>query len=79
MFAGISENLINFAFNMASYDTNEVMRRFTLIMFIRSPLSFLTGYFGMNFQHFSAVSDSVSLFWKIAVPMIVVLVPLFSS
>ncbi|GLB42205.1 putative corA-like Mg2+ transporter protein [Lyophyllum shimeji] len=77
MFAGISQNLINYAFNMASYDTNEVMRRLTLITLICSPLSVLTGYFGMNFQHFDAINGSVSLFWKIAVPVTVVLVVLF--
>ncbi|KAF8069066.1 magnesium transporter [Lyophyllum atratum] len=77
MFAGTTENLINYAFNVASYDTNEVMRRLTIITLICSPLTLLTGYFGMNFQQFSALSGSVSLFWKIAIPVTCVLVPLF--
>lgn len=51
MFAGISENLINFTFNMSSYEMNEVMRRLTLATIIFLPLTLLTGYFGMNFEN----------------------------
>ncbi|CCM01365.1 uncharacterized protein FIBRA_03415 [Fibroporia radiculosa] len=51
MFAGISDNLINYTCNMVSYEMNEVMRRLTLVTIIFLPLSFLSGYFGMNFQH----------------------------
>ena len=51
MFAGISENLINYTFNMSSYEMNEVMRRLTLATIIFLPLTLLTGYFGMNFDN----------------------------
>lgn len=51
MFAGISENLINYTFNMSSYEMNEVMRRLTLATIIFLPLTLLTGYFGMNFEN----------------------------
>ncbi|KAF8971808.1 magnesium transporter [Flammula alnicola] len=50
MFALIAENLINYSFNLASYEMNEVMRRLTIATIIFLPLTFLSGYFGMNFQ-----------------------------
>lgn len=45
MFATVAENLINYTFNIASYETNEVMRRLTLATIIFLPLTLLTGYF----------------------------------
>ncbi|KAF9459651.1 hypothetical protein BDZ94DRAFT_1291491 [Collybia nuda] len=78
MFAAIAENLINYAFNMASYEMNQVMRRLTLATIIFLPLTLLTGYFGMNFQSFSAVNNhSDILFWTIALPVMAALIPVF--
>ncbi|KDR85489.1 hypothetical protein GALMADRAFT_234391 [Galerina marginata CBS 339.88] len=45
MFSGISENLINYAFNIASYEMNIVMNRLTMATIIFLPLTLLTGYF----------------------------------
>jgi Mg2+ and Co2+ transporter CorA len=45
MFAGISENLINYTFNMSSNQMNEVMRQLTLATVVFLPLTLLTGYF----------------------------------
>ncbi|KAJ7632300.1 hypothetical protein FB45DRAFT_746461 [Roridomyces roridus] len=78
MFSGISENLINYAFNMASYEMNQVMRRLTLATIIFLPLTLLTGYFGMNFASMDSVQDhSELLFWIISLPVMAVIVPLF--
>ncbi|RDB27992.1 Cobalt/magnesium transport protein CorA [Hypsizygus marmoreus] len=77
MFAGISENLINYAFNTASYEMNQVMRRLTLATIIFLPLTLLTGYFGMNFVHFAAINNSDLLFWKISIPVMLALIPIF--
>ncbi|KAI0779003.1 hypothetical protein BD413DRAFT_490249 [Trametes elegans] len=78
MIAGITENLINYTFNMASYDMNETMRRLTLATIICLPLTLLTGYFGMNFDPMWSVNqNSDLLFWKIAIPVMAVLVPWF--
>ncbi|KAG6808711.1 hypothetical protein H0H93_016581 [Arthromyces matolae] len=77
MFAGLAENLINFAFNTASYQMNQVMRRLTLATIIFLPLTLLTGYFGMNFTSFGAINGSVSLFWSIALPVMAALIPVF--
>ncbi|KAJ7684765.1 hypothetical protein DFH06DRAFT_1156563 [Mycena polygramma] len=78
MFAGISENLINYAFNMASYEMNLVMRRLTLASIIFLPLTLLTGYFGMNFTAMWSVNNNSDLlFWIIALPLMGVIVPMF--
>jgi Mg2+ and Co2+ transporter CorA len=79
MFAGISENLINYSFNMASYDMNQVMRRLTLVTIICLPLTLFTGYFGMNFESMWSVKEHTDLlFWEIAIPVMAILIPLFT-
>lgn len=79
MFSSISENLINYTFNMASYEMNEVMRRLTLVTIICLPLTLLTGYFGMNFQPFWAINNNSDLFfWELAIPILLVIIPAFT-
>jgi len=78
MFAGIAENLIAYAFNLASYEMNQVMRRLTLATIIFLPLTLLTGYFGMNFEAMWSVKfHSDVLFWEIALPVMAAIIPLF--
>ncbi|KAI0370066.1 hypothetical protein BV20DRAFT_1019543 [Pilatotrama ljubarskyi] len=78
MIAGITENLINYTFNMVSYEMNETMRRLTLATIIFMPLTLLTGYFGMNFARMDSVQlHSDALFWEIAIPVMVVVIVLF--
>ncbi|KAF8814460.1 magnesium transporter [Phlegmacium glaucopus] len=77
MFAGTTENLITYSFNLASYEMNEVMRRLTLATIISLPMTILTGYFGMNFNPFWAVNNNTDLFfWKVAIPILVFVTPL---
>jgi len=78
MFAGIGENLINYTFNMASYEMNEVMRRLTLATIIFLPLTLLTGYFGMNFTRMWTLNGhSDVVFWAIALPVMAIVLPIF--
>jgi Mg2+ and Co2+ transporter CorA len=78
MFASITENLISYTFNMASYEMNEVMRQLTTATIIFLPLTFLSGYFGMNFgQMWSVQNNSDLLFWIIAIPVCAVIIPAF--
>ncbi|KAH9486074.1 Cobalt/magnesium transport protein CorA [Psilocybe cubensis] len=77
MFAGIAQNLIDYTFNMSSYEMNEVMRRLTMATIIFLPLTVLTGYFGMNFSSMWSVDKHTDLlFWEIAIPIMVVTLPL---
>ncbi|KAG2153526.1 uncharacterized protein EDB93DRAFT_221576 [Suillus bovinus] len=77
MFAGITENLINYTFNMKSHEMNVIMHRLTLATLIFLPLTLLTGYFGMNFKSMWSVNNhSDALFWKIAIPVMALVIPL---
>ncbi|CAE6384301.1 unnamed protein product [Rhizoctonia solani] len=78
MFTSISENLINYTFNIVSYETNQVMRGLTIATVIFFPLTFLTGYFGMNFNVMPSVQEhSETMFWEIAIPVMIVIVTAF--
>lgn len=73
MFENMSENLINYTFNMIAYETNNTMRTLTLATIVCLPLTLLTGYFGMNFDVFPGVqNNSDQFFWIIGVPIFVV-------
>jgi len=78
MFSSIAENLISYTFNIVSYETNQVMRGLTIATVIFFPLTFLTGYFGMNFHIMHSVQDhSEAMFWEIAAPVMCVVISLF--
>ncbi|KAF9486595.1 magnesium transporter [Pholiota conissans] len=76
MFAGIADNLINYSFNIASYEMNEVMRRLTIATIIFLPLTVLTGYFGMNFPAMWSLHHTDLFFWELALPIMVFVVPI---
>ncbi|KAF7360783.1 Magnesium-like protein [Mycena venus] len=78
--AGIGQNLVDYTFNMTSYEMNEVMRRLMLVTVIFLPLTLLAGYFGMNFEGMNIVKGPEHgdwIYWAIALPIMVVIVPLF--
>ncbi|KAJ7485857.1 hypothetical protein FB451DRAFT_1231275 [Mycena latifolia] len=78
LIAGIGQNLVDYTFNMASYEMNEIMRRLMIVTVTFLPLTLLTGYFGMNFTDMWSVNGhSDWLFWAIALPVMSVVVPLF--
>ncbi|KAI9513096.1 hypothetical protein F5148DRAFT_466834 [Russula earlei] len=79
MYSAMTENLINYAFNLASYETNEVMRRLTLCTILFLPLTGLTGYFGMNFENMWSIHHGHSdiFFWFIAIPLLCIVAPSF--
>ncbi|KAG8894391.1 hypothetical protein FRB99_001310, partial [Tulasnella sp. 403] len=70
MFESITENLIAYTFNIVSYDMNTTMKTLTIATVIFFPLTFLTGYFGMNFQEMLSVqAHSEAFFWTLAIPV----------
>ncbi|KAJ6520435.1 hypothetical protein C8R45DRAFT_1205404 [Mycena sanguinolenta] len=78
MVAGIGDSLTDYSFNMASYSMNDTMRLLTMITIICLPMTFVSGYFGMNFDKESFVSAwSDVLFWIISLPLVLVISPLF--
>ena len=64
-----AENLSSLIFNSITASQNESVRKLTLVSSFFLPLTFLTSYFGMNFDPMPSVSGSEAFFWAIAFPV----------
>jgi len=72
LFMGMTQQLEDYIFNLLSFSSNETMKSLTYITIVFLPLSFIAGYFGMNFETFPHVLDGdISYFWKVSVPVII--------
>jgi magnesium transporter len=52
-------NVLDAHFSIVSNRTNEIMKSLTLLSAIFLPLTFVTGFFGMNFEHLPFKSDAL--------------------
>jgi Mg2+ and Co2+ transporter CorA len=50
-------------------DSNKAILMFTIVAVIFLPLSFVSGYFGMNFPDLTGTKKHSSHFWTIAAPL----------
>ncbi|KAM3435138.1 hypothetical protein MY4824_005010 [Beauveria thailandica] len=66
-----SENLISLIFNTITANQNESMKQLTTVTIIFLPLTFITGFFGQNFEDFPEVKKGIWYFWACAVPTVV--------
>ncbi|KAH6893429.1 hypothetical protein B0T10DRAFT_482265 [Thelonectria olida] len=68
-----SDNLISLIFNTISATQNESMKQLTTVTIIFLPLTFITGFFGQNFDYpgFPEIHHGIWYFWACAVPTVV--------
>lgn len=68
-----ARSTIDLIFNTISIQSSNSVRVLSLVTVVFLPLTFLSGYFGMNFNTFRALDNDVAYYWSVAIPFAVIL------
>jgi Mg2+ and Co2+ transporter CorA len=63
-----TKNMIDLIFNTIFIQSSDSISQLAVVTVVFMPLSFWTGYYGMNFTLFSDLDHTVRYYWTIAVP-----------
>ncbi|RMZ80789.1 hypothetical protein DV737_g2844, partial [Chaetothyriales sp. CBS 132003] len=66
-----ANNISTLIFNTVGAKTNGTMMILAVVTIIFAPLTFISGYFGMNFASGAGLAHPFSFFWVVAIPSLV--------
>jgi Mg2+ and Co2+ transporter CorA len=67
-----ANNISTLIFNTVGARTNNFMMILAVVTVFFAPLTFISGYFGMNFASGAGLAHPFAFFWVVAIPSLVV-------
>lgn len=62
------DSISTLIFNTISIQSSDAVRLLSLVTVVFLPLTFLSGYFGMNFTDFDSLNNGLGYYWSLAAP-----------